>query len=153
MVQFGGNEFTQFSVPLVFLDRYFLLEATEPPLLSVFVLVDGEPEFEVLKNRPIGTSISEATVNPTGIVTVSERATGRFLYKVRPGSETSIAFGRLGGGEVPARITDRMIQVGGMTIQNNVFDGAMAGVVVGVDGHARIAASLPQPVRDLLRVP
>ena len=40
MAKFGGNEFTGFSVPLVFIDRYFLLEPTDPPLMSVFVLVN-----------------------------------------------------------------------------------------------------------------
>lgn len=44
--------FTSFSVPLVFCGRYFVLEPTDPPSLSVFVEVDGQPIFEVLKNKP-----------------------------------------------------------------------------------------------------
>jgi hypothetical protein len=53
MARFGGNEFTDFSVPLVFAGRYFILEpATPRPLITVFLERDGKPVFEVLKNEP-----------------------------------------------------------------------------------------------------
>lgn len=151
MAKFGGNEFTGFSVPLVFMDRYFLLEPSNPPLVSVFVLVNGKPEFEVLKNKAVGSSVSEATTTPPGIVTVLDKATKRFLYKVRPASETSVAFGKLDGGEITAQITDKKIQVGGINVQNNTFSGVMAGVVVDANGGLGIGASLPQAVINLLR--
>jgi hypothetical protein len=151
MAKFGGNEFTGFSVPLVFIDRHFLLEPTDPPLMSVFVLVNGKPEFEVLKNKAVGTSVSDAITTPPGIVTVSDKATQRFLYKVRPASETSVTFGKLDGEEVTAQITDKKIQVGGIKIQNNTFSGVMAGVVVDATGGVGIGARLPQAVVDLLR--
>jgi hypothetical protein len=73
---------------------------------------------------------------------VSER-NGRFLYKVRPGSETSVVFGTLQGDEIEARITDRLIRVGGITVGNSVFNGVGAGVVVGADGSVSIAAPIP----------
>jgi hypothetical protein len=151
MAKFGGNQFTGFSVPLVFMDRYFLLEPSNPPLLSVFVLVNGRPEFEVLKNKAVGTSVSDATTTPPGIVTVTDKATQRFLYKIRPASETSVVFGKLDGGEITAQITDKNIQVGSNIIQNNTFSGVMAGVIVDANGGVGIGASLPQAVVDLLR--
>ena len=150
MARFGGNEFTTFSVPLVFKGRYFVLEPGDPPLLSVFLEVGGQPVFEVLKNKPVVNAITEVTSSGAGVVTVSDRQSYRFLYKVRPGSETSVAFGKLDGGEISAQITDRMIQVGGMKLENNTFAGAMAGVVVEENGSVGMGCALPQAVVRLL---
>lgn len=150
MTRFGGNEFTSFSVPLVFSGRYFVLEPGDPALLSVFMEVEGEPVFEVLKNEPMDNPFSEASKSPAGIVTVSDQETGRFLYKVRPGSETSVAFGTLSGDELSVRISDRALLVGTNRLENNTFDGVMAGVVVREDGGMSIGAPLPQAVVRLL---
>ena len=82
------------------------------------------------------------------------------MYKVRPGSETSITFGRLGGSEgesLSVRITDRMIEVldpDGSTMliaQNNRFDGTMAGFLVASDGSVGMGAQIPPQVRSWLR--
>jgi hypothetical protein len=150
MARFGGSEFIGFSVPLVFSGRYFLLEPGEKPLLSVFVEQNGKPIFEVLKNKPARNQITDVTTNATGVVTITDKKTGKFLYKVRPGSETSIVFGKLDRGEIPARISDRLIQVGGITVENCRFLGNMAGVVVEPDGSVRIGAPIPAIVLGLL---
>lgn len=147
MARFGGNEFTSFSVPLVFDGRYFILEPGNPPLITVVSSQGGQPRFEVLKNQPVTDDVSEVTSTPPGIVTVSDRASGRFLYKVRPGSETSVIFGQLDGGELQVRITDRRIQIGGTVLENNTFSGTMAGVVVRPDGGMSIGAPIPPEVR------
>lgn len=150
MAHFGGNEFRSFSVPLVFEGRYFVLEPGDPPLLSVFTECDGAIVFEVLKNQPVENLVTDVSTNPTGVVTVSAKG-GGLLYKVRPGSETSIAFGRLGGGETPVRITDRSIEFGaGNKVTNRRFDGSMAGVVVHPDGRVGIGALVPPAVLRLL---
>jgi hypothetical protein len=143
MARFGGSEFTGFSVPLVYEGRYFILEPGNEALVTVFVERNGEPVFEVLKNKPVENVITDVTATSAGVVTVSEKGTGRFLYKVRPGSETSVAFGKLAGGEVPVRITDRIIQVGTNTVQNCTFVGPMAGVVVFPDGGFAMGARIP----------
>lgn len=150
MARFGGNEFTAFSVPLVFEGRYFLLEPGNPALVTVFLERGGQPVFEVVKNRPIGNVVTDVSTNPSGVVTVGDKASGKFLYKIRPGSETSVAFGKLGGGKISARITDRFIQVGGITLENNVFSGRMAGVVVDANGQVRIGAPIPTLVQQWL---
>jgi hypothetical protein len=143
MARFGGNEFTTFSVPLAFEGRYFILEPGDPPRVSVVREHEGAPVFEVMRNEPVDNPLSEVTRTAAGVVTVSDRQTGRFLYKVRPHYETSVVFGKIDGGEVSARITDRNIQVGGITLENNVFIGVMAGVVVRLDGSVGIGASIP----------
>ena len=150
MTQFGGNEFTDFSVPLVFEGRYFVMEPGDPPTISVFLEIDERPVFEVLKNKPVPNEITDVSETPPGIVTISEKADGRFLYKIRPDSETSVAFGTLEGKEIDARITDRMIQVGGKRLENNQFVGTMAGVVVGADGSTGIGVQIPPIVRKWL---
>ena len=150
MAHFGGNEFDSFSVPLVYEGRYFVLEPGDPPLLSVFTERDGALVFEVLKNQPVENPVTDVSTNPTGVVTVSAKG-GGFLYKVRPGSETSIALGRLGGGETPVRITDRSIEFGmGNKVTNCRFNGSMAGVVVRPDGGVGIGAPIPAAVLRLL---
>jgi hypothetical protein len=49
---------TTFSVPLVFEGRYFVLEAGNPSMVSVFLERDGKPVFEILKNRPMENPVS-----------------------------------------------------------------------------------------------
>ena len=146
MARFGGNEFTDFSVPLVFEGRYFVIEPGNPPQITVVRDKGGEPVFEVLKNAPVENPNTTTSATPVGIVTVSDKISGKFLYKIRPGSETSVTFGRLDGGEISARITDREIQVGGVTVANNKFVGTMAGVVVDANGNVGIGAAIPLQV-------
>ena len=150
MAKFGGNEFIGFSVPLVFEGRYFIMEPGDPPKLTVVLEVEGKPVFEVIKNAPSDNSYTEVTKTPAGIVTVSERESGKFLYKIRPGSETSVAFGKIDGGEISVIISDRKIQVGGINLQNNTFGGNMAGVVVRTDGGTGIGAPIPAQVLSWL---
>jgi hypothetical protein len=146
MARFGGNEFTgSFSVPLAFHDRYFIMESGDPPLITVVTLHQGKPVPEVLRNEPVSPGATKTTA---GFVTVSDH--DEFLYKVRPGSDTSVVFGKLGGGEIEVRITDRNIQVGTNTFENNTFNGVMAGVLVEPDGSIGIGAAVPREVRDWL---
>ncbi len=150
MAKFGGNEFTDFSVPLVFEGRYFIMEPGNPPTITVVLEVEGQPIIEVLKNEPYSNSITEVTKTPVGIITVSKRASGKFLYKIRPDSETSVAFGKIDGDEISATISDKKIQVGGITLPNNKFAGNMAGVVVHSDGRVGIGAPIPPQVLSWL---
>src|SRR4051812_30632113 len=149
MARFGGNEFTHFSVPLVFEDHYFILEPTTTiPLITVVRDYEGQPVFEVLKNQPIENPLTDVTKTPPGIVTVADRQTDQFLYKVRPGSETSVVFGTVTGEDISVSITDRHIRVGDQKIENNTFSGPMAGVVIGADGSVGIAAPIPEQLRQ-----
>ena len=151
MSRFGGNEFTaSLSVPLVFDGRYFILEPGDPPLISVVLDVNGKPVFEVLKNRPVDNGITDVSQTSAGITTVSKGQGGKFLYKVRPGSESSVVFGKLDGGEIEAKISDRFIRVGGVHLQNNAFHGVAAGIVVNRDGTIRTGAPVPEFLRKLL---
>ena len=97
------------SLPLAFAGRYFILEPGNPdPLISVVVEHEGEPVFEVLKNQPQDTVFTVAEKTPPGIVTVSNRETKRFLYKIRPSSETSVVFGTIQGDEITVRLNDKV---------------------------------------------
>ncbi len=145
MARFGGNEFTNYSVPLVFAGRAFLLEPRRPiPLTSVVVEAGGGFYFEILKNNPGESPVSVVESGQTGEIVVRDKQTARLLYKVRPASETSVVFGTLAGEEgVSARITDRFLQVGGVKLENSVFNGVMAGVLVNPDGSIGIGAAIP----------
>jgi hypothetical protein len=149
-ISFGGSTFIGCSVPLAFESRYFILEpgTKDEPLVSVIRDDDGEPVFEVFRNEPGNAPMTTSSKTPPGIVTVGA-ADGSFLYKVRPGSETSVVFGTLKG-EVEAKITDKKIQVGGILIENCTFAGVGAGVVVSADGSVGIGAPIPESLRAIL---
>jgi hypothetical protein len=158
MVRFGGNEFTAFAVPLVFGGRYFIVEAGDPPLVSVVVEQGGRLGFEVVKNEPGEADGIEARKTPAGIVTVSEPG-GEFIYKVRPASETSVTFGRVRDeGELEARIGDARTKIvrhlpsgkteDVLTAERNMFHGPMAGIVVSEDGSIGMGAPIPPAIRD-----
>jgi len=150
MAKFGGNEFIDFSVPLIFEGRYFIMEPGNPPNITVVHEIKGTPVFEVLKNEPSSNPSTDVSKTPPGIISISDKESGRFLYKIRPGSETSVAFGKLDGGEFSATISDKKIQVAGVTLENNIFKGNMAGVIVRPDGSVKIGASIPAQVLSWL---
>jgi hypothetical protein len=161
MVEFGGNtfRFEQAAVPFVFEGRYFVLEPGEgeEPLVSVLREENGTPVAEVVRNEPGPATGVEVKKSPPGIVTVSD-ASG-FVYKVRPGSETTVVFGRLTGEELTVRITDRNIVVmrdAGtpkeervMTVERNQFVGDMVGLAILPNGIA-VGAAMPAWLRKLL---
>ncbi len=105
--------------------------------------------FEVLKNRPMANGITDMNETSAGIVAVSKRSSGEFLYKVRPDSETSVVFGKLEGDTIDVKITDRYILIGGMRLENCEFRG-VAGVVVRRDGTTAIGAPVPEFLRPLI---
>ncbi|MGI9316547.1 MAG: hypothetical protein ACR2QW_04365 [bacterium] len=151
MAKFGGYEFTGFSVPLVFEGRYFIMETGDPPLITVVMEVEGEPVFEILKNQLSSNDITDISIDPAGIVTVSDKTTGEFLYKVHPCFETCVIFRKKDGGECPAVITHREIRIGGMIIENNPFHDSMGGVVVDPEiGAGMLGAPIPPQVEQWL---
>ncbi|MGI9263425.1 MAG: hypothetical protein ACR2QU_00765 [Gammaproteobacteria bacterium] len=147
MAHFGGFEFTGFSVPLVFEGRYFIVEPGNPPLVTVVMAVEGEPIFEILKNNASAHDAIDVSVDSAGIVTVTDKTTGKILYNVHPGSETSVVFRKEDGGQCPAVITDTDIQIGGLVIDNYPLDGSMGGVIVDPEiGAGMLGAPLPPQV-------
>jgi len=146
MARFGGNEFTDFSVPLLFENRYFIMEPGNPPQITVFIDNDGESVFEVLKNKPADNILTNVSITPVGVITVFEKETDNFLYKVRPRYETSVVFGRIISKDITVRITDHKIQVDGSEIANNKFDGKMGGVEIMPNGGIVIGFAIPQYV-------
>jgi hypothetical protein len=155
VVRLGGNTFRRCALPLVALDRCFIIEPGNPPLVTVVTERDGQAVIEVFRNVPqVGASEGKGT----GVITVTDKA-GRFTYKVRPASETSVVFGTLRGEEIEVRITDRAIRVLrrlesgelelAVQVDNSMFDGVAAGVVVDADGGTAIAGPIPERLRRL----
>ena len=146
--RFGGSEFINCSVPLAFEGRYFIVEPGDPAsLISVVLDFEGKPIFEVFKNQPVDNPLTTVSKTPPGILTVIDKQSRTFLYKIRPGSETSIVFGTIKGDEINVAITDRQIKVGTNTIQNCVFNGVGAGIVVYKSGGFGIGAPIPESLR------
>ncbi len=150
MPHFGSNEFTHFSIPLVFEGRYFILEPGDPALMSVLVDREGARHFEVLKNKAVDNEETEVTETPPGIITVSSKSTDQFIYKIRPGSETSVAFGTIDGKGISVKINDREIKVGNSTFSNNHFIGSMVGILIHLDGSMSVGAKISPVVLEWL---
>ena len=151
MVKFGVNGFINFFVPFAFDGRYFIFEpGNTNPLISIVIEHEGKPVFEVFRNEPKENYLSVVTMTPPGIITVAEISSGRFLYKVHPGTETSIIFGYVKGEENSATITEHLIKVGGYHIKNNIFNGVSVGVLVDVNGDIAIGGQIPPTIIQLL---
>ncbi len=113
--------------------------------------IEGEPVFEVLKNKPATNDITNISSDRIGIVTVSEKDSGRPLYKVCPDSDVSVIFAKQDGGEFSAVITDSEIRIGGMIISNHHYRDSMAGVFVDPDiGVGMMDPPIPPQVAQWL---
>lgn len=151
MTKFGGNTFPNFSVPLSFKGRYFILVPGNPPSFSVVLEHKGKLIFEIKKNKPCDNPITKLSMTKVGIIAVSDKVTGRFLYKFRPENETSIVLGKIDGSEITAKISDNKIQVGSVTLENNRFEGSgIAGILVDENGAISIGAPIPKSLLSLL---
>ena len=151
MAKLGGNELSSFSVPLVFEGRYFLFEPGNPPLHSVFLVRNGQPVIEVLKNEGKKNPISEVWSNSTGVITVADKPSGELLYRVHPGAEANITFGTFKGDEIAVKISDRSIEAGGVSFTNKRFNGSGAGVAIARDGSVNIDYEIPPEVLTFLQ--
>ena len=151
MARLGGNELSSFSVPLVFEGRYFVFESGNPSLLSVFLVRNGQPIIEVLKNQGKKNPISSVLANSTGVVSVTDKPSGELLYRVHPGPEANITFGTIKGDEIAVKISDRSIEAGGVSFTNKRFNGTGAGVAIARDGSVNIGFEIPPEVLVLLQ--
>jgi hypothetical protein len=153
MANVGGNKFENVTFPLVFEDRYFMLEASpEKDVWTVLQLKNGDLIIEVLKNDPHTNPSSEVTTNPTGIITVSDKDSGKFLYKIRPESKSTSIFGSINGKETEIKITDKEIRVGTNTFQNNMVIGSSVGIKVDKNGGVGMGGGLPQELKKFINV-
>jgi len=137
----------------------FLMEPGDPPLITVIIERMGKVEFEIEKNKPVENRFTAVTTNQTGIVTVSHKESGNFIYKVRPGSETSVVFGRLKDNNKILRITDKKIFVYYepeedrslkdedlfFEVENGKFNGYNFGIIVKNDGSVEMGSNSPIP--------
>jgi hypothetical protein len=148
MVKFGSNTFAGFGIPLAFGGRYFIVEPSSPtPLMSVVLVDGGKVHCEVLRNQPSMNTQTTVTMTPPGIITVADKATGSFVYKMRPGSETSVVFGRLNAGDMEVTISDKALRIGGSTLSDNLIMGCLVGVQVRPDGSFSMGGgSVPDAV-------
>ena len=145
MANVGGNQFKNVTFPFVFEDRYFMLEASsEKDVWTVLQLKDGDLIIEVLKNEPHQNPSTEVTTNPTGIITVSDKDSGKFLYKIRPESKSTSIFGSINGEETEIKITDKEIRVGTNSFQKNMVIGLSVGIMVDKNGGIGMGGGLPK---------
>ncbi len=92
-------------------------------------------------------SVSTTSPDTQGAVIVKEKVTGNFLYQISPGPETRVVFRKPDGEECPAIISDREIRLGGLVVENGLFNGTLGGVLVDPQiGAGMLGVPLPQQV-------
>lgn len=148
MTIIGGNQLNC-TIPFAFIGRYFIVEGEDMSRISVVVEHEGKPVFEILRNEPQDNPVSEVTKTAPGIITISDRISQKFLYKIRPDSETSIIFGTLSGENISAVINDKEIRIGKGKITRNTVAGCDVGVIVEENGRVGIGASMPEFLKQL----
>jgi hypothetical protein len=127
MNQFKGISFFNCPVPIEFKGRYFILEQEPTPTLSVILAFEGKPLLEMRQNNPQENPLSEGKVSETGEITVSDKKTGKLLYKIKPGPEIEIVFSKNDGGEIFAKISsENQLKVGKMKREILQFNGETA---------------------------
>lgn len=144
----GGNEFINCSFPLALNNKYFLIEEGAEHLFTVFNIENGKVITEIFKNEPQDNPYTRGTKNATGIITVCDNQTGNFIYKIRPGSKSSEIFGRIVDEEEPIIIKDNYIEYKTHRFQGCGFYGQV-GIKINADGTTRVAALLPQELKDI----
>lgn len=137
-----GYQFGEYSIPLSFADRYFILESA-PDGLKVSVLQgrDEAPVFEILKNEPAGSPYSNVIHSVPGVFAVRDQ-TGRPVYQLQIGAEARAALVLADGSELEVRFSGDTIQAGSLETANTKF-GSGIGVKVGPDGTVGIGNYLP----------
>ncbi len=147
MNQFEKISFFDCPVPIEFKGRYFIFEPGAMPKFSVVLAFEGKPLLEIVQNNPQENPLSEAIKSETGDITVSEKETGKLLYKIKPGSETEIVFSKNDGGEISAKFSNNKINVGKISREILQFNGETA--ILGIkdddsiiSGSARLPSSL-----------
>ncbi len=153
MAELENIKLTDCAVPLAFEERYFVLEPGAGNLFNVVLKHEGKPLFEIRQNEPAENPITEIKKLETGIITVSEKETEKFLYKYKPGPETIFVFGKNNGGKITViiNIPGKTVNVGGITLDGCSFNDLIAGVWVNDGGTFEIGASIPRVLRRLFK--
>ena len=148
MTEIGSNTFNC-PIPLVFKNRYFILEQVDnQDIFSVFTVHDGELIFELFQNEVQENPLTEVSKTAPGFISFSEKDSGRFLFKIRPEYNGSSIFGKIGDAETEIKITDRAIIINTNTFQNNRISAAV-GILVSEDGSIGVGAPIPEEARHL----
>lgn len=118
----GNNDFINCAFPLVIVNKFFMIENMGGQhIFSVFNLIDGKIVFEIIKNEPVENPYITGEKNPTGVITISNKETESYLYKIRPDNKSSLVFGIIAGEEKEIKIKDRFIEYNTNTIAMNTF--------------------------------
>jgi hypothetical protein len=151
-VTIGSDRFVDAVVPLILDDRFFLLQEQDgKDIWTIFTFQGGEPVIEILYNEPKDNPQSTVRTNPTGIMTVSDPQSGKFLYRIRPGSKRSTIFAVIGSQETEIEVLDRKVRIGTNVFKHNIIAGLPVGIEV-CRGRIVIGASLPAEFRRLLEL-
>ncbi len=137
----GSNTFEGCYVPLIYEDFVIIQSQDSPPKTSIARITGGPLIFEILNDEPQENPYTNVETNVTGIITVSDKESGKFLYKLRPDSDTSIVFGKIGEGGEEIIIKDDKIIIFGAQYSKNKIRSAV-GIWV-KDNSIAIGSTLP----------
>jgi len=145
------NKLSNCVVPFKFEGRYFIRESGPVPKFYVVLEHEGKPLFEIRHNEPAENPLTDVSISETGLITVSEKETEKFLYKFQPESETNFIFGKIGGGEISVKISEKGFILNGITLDDCAFNDVSAGVQVDKTGGYQIYVPIPRYLKRMLK--
>ena len=145
------NKLINCVVPFTFEGRYFIRESGPVPKFYVVLEHEGKPLFEIRQNEPAENPITDVSISETGLITVLEKETEKFLYKFQPESETNFIFNKIGGGEISVKVSEKGFILNGITLDDCAFNDVAAGVKVDKSGGYQIFAPIPRYLKRMLK--
>lgn len=140
-----GYQFGDFSIPLAFAGRYFILEPSpEGPVVSVLLDSEEAPVFDILKNEPIGNPDSVVVNSVPGVFAVRDN-TGRPVYQLQVGSEAKAVLTLADGGELEVSFSEDGIRAGKLDIPA-MANPAVIGAKVSSAGSVGVGNYVPYPL-------
>ena len=139
-----------YSVPLVYEGRVFFFEPGAPPRVSTVYKDDGRYIFEIRRNAPADNPLTKVAAEEN-VLTVAEKGTGRFLYRVRPGAgQTLVVLEKTDGEFLSVSVTDAAIGIGEMTVAH-IHSRDLAAVVINPEGDVALGGAVETKLLEWFR--
>ncbi|HKC93824.1 MAG TPA: hypothetical protein VKB81_07360 [Nitrospira sp.] len=142
------HTFDRYLAPIVFEDRYFVMEQREHEMLvTVIRKKENTVVFEMFRNLSMETDDTHMIATSPNTLTVRHRTTDTPLYSV---SGTKITLCGLLYGDFDILVDEVGVRIGDSTYTHDEFDIQRGGIEVFDDGRVGLGKPLPSRVLELL---
>ncbi|PKN51721.1 MAG: hypothetical protein CVU55_10820 [Deltaproteobacteria bacterium HGW-Deltaproteobacteria-13] len=153
-VSVGSNLFVNVPFPLSLDEKRYFIINSDKGQFSISVIVGNEDiaEFEIVNNKPVRNSLSNAFLTDSQTLVVSNLNDGKQVYKIDIGREIDLTY-LSPDKPVSIKVFTDKIQVGSNTLSNNSIQGFMVGIIVFKNGDLAMGGTriAPRAVSELFR--